>query len=116
MLLPDIVRVCEVSSTILNWNYSLSLGLGLGVIKFNSDSIVSIKADGSAGPVTAKFQKRFSLSSSPGRASLFISPVIAAYDKVNGHFTCELIDSMASICKRVIHLQVLGKPKRFAVF
>ena len=66
--------------------------------------MASIKADGSAGPVTAKFQKRFSASSTPGRASLLISPVIAAYDKANGHFTCELIDSIANICKRVMYL------------
>ena len=37
VLPTDIVRVCEGSSTTLNWNYSLPLGLGVGVIKFNSD-------------------------------------------------------------------------------
>ena len=34
----------------------------------------------SADPVEAKFQERFSVSSTPGRASLFISPVTVADD------------------------------------
>lgn len=102
VLPAGIVQVYEGSSVTLNWSYSLTLGLSLGVIRFKTDSLVRINADGSAGAVKAKFQKRFSASSTPGRASLFISPVIAAYDKANGHFTCELIDSIANICKRVM--------------
>ena len=35
--------------------YSLASGLSLGVVKFNSAGIVSIRVDGSAGPVNALF-------------------------------------------------------------
>ena len=45
-----------------------------------SDSVVIIQGDGSAGLLTAQFQKRFNVSSTSGRASLFISPVTVADD------------------------------------
>ena len=78
---PVIVQVYEGSPVTLNRNYSLTSGLDLGVIRFNSDGIVIIQADGSARPVTAKFRERFSSSSTLGRASLSISPVTVADDK-----------------------------------
>ena len=114
MLPSDIVQVYEGSSVTLNWSYSLSLGLRLGVIKFKDDPIVLIDADGSANPVNAGFQERFSLTSTAGRASLFISPVSAADDKVFGEFRCELTDSMGVSWKRAIKVQVLGKFKTIA--
>ena len=112
---PGIELVNEGSSATLNWGYSLTAGLGLGgFIKFNDYIIVSIRADGSAGPVNAKFQKRFSLNSTLGRASLFISPVTVADDKANGEFRCELIDSTPETWKRAIQIQVTGKLKSVA--
>ena len=78
---PVIVQVYEGSPVTLNRNYSLTSGLDLGVIRFNSDGIVIIQADGSARPVAAKFRERFSSSSTLGRASLSISPVTVADDK-----------------------------------
>ena len=86
----------------------------MGVIKFKNDGIVRINADGSAGPVRAKFQERFSVNSTLGRASLFISPVTVADDKANGEFNCELIDSNPNTWKRVIQVQVIGKLKTVA--
>ena len=59
---PGIVQVYEGSSVTLNWSYSLTSGLSLGIIKFNGGGMVNIQADGSAGPVNAKFQERFSVS------------------------------------------------------
>ena len=110
VLPPGIVQVYEGSSAALNWNYSLTLSLGLGgVIKFNDDVIVSFRADGSAGTVTTKFQERFSLSSTLGRASLFIYNVTVTDDKASGEFSCELIDSNADIWKRAIQVEVIGK-------
>ena len=48
----------------MNWSYSLTAGLGLGgLIKFDEDYMVRIYADGSAGPVSAKCQRRFRLNS-----------------------------------------------------
>ena len=78
LLPPGIVQVYDGSSVMLNWNYSLTLGLVFGAMKFNSDGIFIIQRDGSAGPLTAQFQKRFNVSSTSGRASLFISPVTVA--------------------------------------
>ena len=75
---PGIVQVYEGSSVTLNWSYSLTPGLGFGAIRFNSDSVVIIQGDGSAGPLKAQFQKRFNVSSTSGRASLYISPVTVA--------------------------------------
>ena len=106
---PVIVQVYEGSSVTLNWNYSLTSGLDLGVIRFNSDGIVIIQADGSARPVAAKFRERFSSSSTLGRASLSISPVTVADDKANGEFRCELFDTKSNNWKRAIQVQVLGK-------
>ena len=106
---PVIVQVYEGSSVKLNWSYSLTPALNLGAIRFNNDGIVSIKDDGSAGSVNAGFRERFNLSSTPGRASLFISPVTVADDKANGEFRCELIDSNLDTWKRAIQVQVIGK-------
>ena len=111
LLPPGIIQVYDGSSVTLNWNYSLTLGLVFGAIKFNSDGIVIIQGDGSAGPLTAQFQKRFNVSSTSGRASLFISPVTVADDKSLGEFRCELIDSTATTWKRAIQVQVIGKFK-----
>ena len=109
VLPPGIVQVYEGSSVTLNWSYTLTLGLKFGIMKFNSGGIVSINGDGSADAVKAKFQKRFSVSSTLGRASLFISPVTLDDDKVNGEFSCELIDSSPDTWKRAIQVQVIGK-------
>ena len=109
VLPPGIVQVHDGSSVTLNWSYSLTLGLIIGVIKFNNNGIVSINADGSAGPVRAKFQERFNLSSTPGRASLSVSPVTVADDKANGEFSFELIDANTDTWKRAIQVQVVGK-------
>ena len=106
---PGTVQVYEGSSVTLNWSYSLTSGLSLGVIKFNDDGIVNIQADGSAGPVNAKFQERFSVSSTLGRASLLISPVTVADYKANGEFSFALIDSKTNIWKRTILVEVQGK-------
>ena len=55
-VLPSgIEQVYEGFPITLNWNYSLASGLSLGVVKFNSAGIVSIRVDGSAGPVNALF-------------------------------------------------------------
>ena len=110
MLPPGIVQVYEGSSVTLNWSYSLSLGLGVGgVVRFKTDVIVSIRADGSATPVNAQFQERFSATSTLGRASLIISPVNVSDDKFFGEFRCELLDSNGNLWKRVIQVQVIGK-------
>ena len=109
-LSPGIEVVNVTSHVTLDWSYSLTAGLGLGgFIKFNDDTIVTIKGDGSAGPVNAKFQKRFSFNSTLGRASLFISSVTVDNDKANGEFRCELIDSTPDTWKRAIQVQVIGK-------
>ncbi|XP_027050695.1 muscle, skeletal receptor tyrosine protein kinase-like [Pocillopora damicornis] len=107
LLPPGIIQVYDGSSVMLNWNYSLTQGLVFGAIKFNSDRIFIIQGDGSAGPLTAQFQKRFNVSSTSGRASLFISPVTVADDKSLGEFRCELIDSTATTWKRAIQVQVI---------
>ena len=110
VLPPGIVQVYEGSSVTLNWSYSLSLGLGLaGVVRFKTDAILSIRADGSATPVNAQFQERFSGNSTLGRASLIISPVSVSDDKFFGEFTCELLDSNSNLWKRAIQVQVIGK-------
>ena len=110
VLPPGIVQGYAGDPVTLNWNYSLAKGLGIGgFIKFNSDTIVTITADSSAGPITVKYQERFSLSSTLGRASLSISPVTVADDRANGGFSCELIDSNNNYWKRTIQVQVLGK-------
>ena len=93
----------------LNWSYNLTAGLVVGVIRFNNSRIVRLDADGSADPVEAGFQKRFSVSSTLGRASLFISSVTVADDKANGEFRCELIDSSPDTWKRAIKVEVTGK-------
>ena len=85
----------------------------MGVLKFNKDGIVRINSDGSAGPVTAKFQQRFNVNSTPGKVSLFISPVTVADDKASGTFLCELIDSNPNTWERVIQVQVIGKLRTF---
>ena len=111
MLSPVIVQVYEGSSVKLNWSYSLTSGLGLAVIKFKDIGIVSIGGDGSAGPVNAKYRKRFKISSTLGRASLSISPVTVDDDKFFGEFICVLIDSTATNWRRAIQVQVQGKFK-----
>ena len=108
---PVIVQVYEGSSVTLNWSYSLTLGLSFVVIKFDGGGIVNIQADGSAGPVNDNFEERFNVSSTPGRASLLISPVTVGDDKAYGDFTCELFDSKSNIWKRAIQVQVLGRFK-----
>ena len=109
-LSTDIEVVNVTSHVTLNWSYSLTVGLGIGgFIKFNDDMIFSIKGDGSAGPVNAKFQERFSGNSSLGRASLSISPVTVDDDRAKGEFRCELFDSTPETWKRAIQVQVLGK-------
>ena len=110
---PVIVQVCVESSVSLNWSYSLTSDLSLGVIKFNGVGIVRIKADSSADPVKAQFQERFTVSSTPGRVSLSISPVTVDDD---GEFSCELIDSSPDTWKRAIQVQVMGKLKSVAYF
>ena len=110
VLHPGIVRVYEGSSVTLNWNYSLSLGLGVGgVVRFKTDAVFSLRADGSATPVNAQFQERFSATSTLGRASLIISAVNVSDDKIFGEFRCELLDSSGNLWKRVIQVQVIGK-------
>ena len=109
-LSPGIEVVIVTSHVTLDWSYSLTAGLGLGgFIKFNDDIIVTIRGDGSAGTVTAKFQKRFRLSSTLGRASLSISPVTVDDDRAKGEFRCELIDATPDTWKRAIQVQVIGK-------
>ena len=103
------MRCNEGSSLTLNWSYNLTAGLVVGVIRFNNSLIVRLKADGSTDPVEAGFQKRFSVSSTLGRASLFISSVTVADDKANGEFRCVLIDSTATTWKRAIQVEVIGK-------
>ena len=110
VLPPGIVQVYEGSSVTLNWSYSLSLGLGVGgVVRFKTDAIFSIRADGSATPVNAQFQERFSATSTLGRTSLIISAVNVSDDKFFGEFRCELVDSNANLWKRAIQVQVIGK-------
>ena len=110
MLLPVTVQVYEGFPVTLNWSYDLSVGLGLGgFIRFKQDGIASIAGDGSAGAVAAQDQKRFNISSSLGRVSLFISPVTVTDDEANGEFSCVLIDSNNDIWKRAIRVKVIGK-------
>ena len=117
VLPPGIVQVYEGSSLTLNWSYSLSLGLGLaGVVRFKTDAVFSIRADGSATPVNAQFQERFSATSTLGRTSLIISPVNVSDDKFFGEFTCELLDSNSNLWKRSIQVQVIGKLESVAVY
>ena len=71
--------------------------------------MVRVKADGSTDPVEARFQERFSVSSTLGRASLFIYNVTVTDDKANGEFRCELVDSNAENWIRAIQVQVIGK-------
>ena len=108
--------VNETSPVTLDWSYRLTAGLGSGggVIKFNDDIIVTIKGDGSAGTVKAKYQERFSFNSTLGRASLSIYPVTVADDKVNGEFRCELLDTNFITWKQAIEVQVIGKLKSVA--
>ena len=113
MLPPGFVQVYEGSSVTLNWSYNLTSGLNLVLLKFKDNGIVSIKGDGSADPVNPQFEKRFSLITTPGRASLVISPVTVADDKANGEFRCELLDSTATTWKRAIQVQVIGKFKNW---
>ena len=103
------MRCNEGSSLTLNWSYNLTAGLVVGVIRFNNSLIVRLKADGSADPVEAGFQKRFSVSSTLGRASLFISSVTVADDKANGEFRCMLLDFSPDTWKRAIQVEVIGK-------
>ena len=110
-LTPGIVQVYEGSSVTLNWSYTLTSSLRFGVINFNTVAVVTIKADGSADPVAAKFQERFNVSSTTGKASLFISPVTIGDDKAYGEFRCDLFDSVPSTWKRTILLEVIGKFK-----
>ena len=109
--LSPVIEVVNVTSPVtLDRSYSLTAGLGLGgFIKFNDDIVVTINGDGSAGPVNAKFQERYSCNSTLGKASLFISPVTVDDDKANGEFRCELIDSTPVNWKRAIQEQVIGK-------
>ena len=81
---------------------------------FNNSRIARLKADGSADPVEAGFQERFSVSWTLGRASLFISPVIVADDKANGEFSCEIADLNVVSWKRAIQVQVIGKLESLA--
>lgn len=107
VLSPGIVQVLEGSSVALNWNYSLPLGFFMAMIKFNGDGIALISAGGLVA-LNTHFQERFNVSSTLGRASLFIYNVTVADDKTNGEFTCELLDSN-DIWKRAIQLEVIGE-------
>ena len=110
VLPPGIVQVYEGSSVTLNWSYSLSLGLGVGgVVRFKTDAILSIRADGSATPINAQFQERFRATSTLGRTSLIISAVNVSDDKFFGEFRCELLDSNGNLWTRAIEVQVIGK-------
>lgn len=109
VLSPGIVQVLEGSSVALNWNYSLSSGFLIAMIKFNGDGIAMISAGGLVGALNAHFQERFNVSSTLGRASLFINNVTVADDKTNGEFSCELLDSNADIWKRAIQVEVIGE-------
>ena len=109
VLPPVIVHVHEGSSVTLNWSYNLTLGFSIGFIKLNEVIIVIINKDGSVGPVSQQFQKRYRSSSTPGRASLSIFPVTVADDKADVEFRCELIDSSNNNWKRAIKVQVIGK-------
>lgn len=109
VLSPGIVQVLEGSSVALNWNYSLPLGFFMAMIKFNGDGIALISAGGLVA-LNTHFQERFNVSSTLGRASLFIYNVTVADDKTNGEFTCELLDSN-DIWKRAIQLEVIGEFK-----
>ena len=113
---PVIVQVYEGSSVTLNWSYSLTADLVVGVIRFKNSRIVRIRADGSADPVEAGFQERFSVSSTLGRASLFITLVSVADDKANGAFRCELADLNLVSWKRAIQVRVLGKLESVALY
>ena len=106
MLPPGIEQVYKGSSVTLNWSYNLTAGLVGGVMRFKNVRIVRLKGDGSADPVEAGFEKRFSVSSTKGRASLLISPVIVTDD---GIFSCELIDTKFDTWKRAIQVQVIGE-------
>ena len=64
--------------------------------------------------MAAQFQERFNVSSTTGKASLFISPVTVGDDKAYGEFRCELIDSLPKTWKRAILLEVIGKFKSVA--
>ena len=104
-----IVPVNNGSSVTLNWSYSLTAVLLGGAITFNGSRIVGIKPDGSPESVEPSFQERFSVSSTLGRASLFISTVTVADDKAYGEFRCELVDRDLDNWKRAIQLQVIGE-------
>lgn len=116
VLPPAIVQVYEGKPATLNWSYNLTLNLSVGAIRFDDVRIVEINSDGSAGSVNAKFQKRFSVSSTLGRVSLSISAVTGADDKANGPFSCKLIDAKFDTWKRAIQVQVLGKIKSVTDF
>ena len=109
VLPPRIVPVTKGSSVTLNWSYNLTALLLGGAITFNSHRIVSIKPDGSPESVEPSFQERFSVSSTLGRASLFISTVTVADDKAYGEFRCELVDRDLDNWKRAVQVQVIGK-------
>ncbi|CAH3161356.1 unnamed protein product [Pocillopora meandrina] len=81
------------------------------MIKFNGDGIAMISAGGLVGALNAHFQERFNVSSTLGRASLFIYNVTVADDKTNGEFSCELLDSNADIWKRAIQVEVIVPAK-----
>ena len=107
-----IVSVNNGSSVTLNWNYSLTAVLLGGAITFNGSRIVGIKPDGSPESVEPSFQERFSVSSTLGRASLFISTVTVADENLGvsyGEFRCELVDRDLDNWKRAIQVQVIGK-------
>ena len=81
---------------------------------FNNSRIARLKADGSADPVEAGFQERFSVSWTLGRASLFISPVTVADDMAKGEFWCELADLNIVSWKRAIQVLVIGRLESLA--
>ena len=84
----------------------MTAGLAVGALIFNNSCIVCFN---SADPVEARFQERFSVSSTQGRASLFIFPVTVADDKANGEFRCEIADLNLVPWKRAIQVEVIGK-------
>ena len=100
----------------MNWNYSLSSTLLVVQLRFKGVFIVAALSNGQVGPVNASFRQRFSASSTPQSASLFISKVTTDDDKSNGEFSCELNDLAGVKWRRAIQVQVVGKLKSFSDF
>ena len=114
-MLPTVnLKFYERSPATLKWSYNYTaVSVILVFIKFKGVGIVNYQ-NGKTGVVSDEFQERFSGSFTSQSASLFISPVTAADDRVNGTFTCELITSNSKVWVRAIQVQVLGEFKSVA--